>query len=102
MPVARSATTGRARTTSLRTGREPSKPSDVQLEHELDAVLLVPDLARLDEPELPCDPERRLVLRRDREDESPHAVLLASPPHQRLRRLGREAAAPVGRQDRVA
>src|SRR5436305_274033 len=72
--------------------------------HELEllAVLLVPVLAYVLEAETAHERERRTVLRADRGDKAPDAVLAGSPVDERAHDLGRVAAAPVGLEDRVA
>jgi len=64
--------------------------------------LLVPVLAYVLEAETARERERRFVLRADRGDEAPDAVLAGSPVDQGAHHLGRVAAATVRLEDRVA
>src|SRR5579859_109806 len=82
-------------------GAGSRSPSPLELEHELVAVLVVPQLSGLDEAELSGDRERRLVVGRDRDDEAPDTVLAQRPADQRRGRLRRKAASAVGLVDRV-
>src|SRR5215218_2998506 len=72
-----------------------------ELENELEAVLVVPLLARLHEAELADDRQRGLVAGRNRSDEVRDAAG-SGPLQQCDDRLGRVAPAAVVAEDRIA